>query len=422
MEEEFTLIDQVAYSEEASLEVGANSTLSDGQALSTAPILADMAEIPAPSDFEPQPNAVVELNNQVQQAVGLIRSDAVVKGMTGVGATGTDGAVDRITYELLRSMEERPTLVVWFFDQSGSLMKRRQEIRDRFDRIYEELGIVRASREESQKRKDLDAPLLTSVFAFGENVNLLTPKPTSDLAEIQDAIDSIQMDASGTERVFAALYKGAEKFKRYRSASTGRGPERNVIFIAVTDERGDDSTAGLDATIQECRKFAIPVYVLGVPSPFGREYTYVKYVDPDPKYDQTPQWAQVDQGPESIMPERVKIGYRDDFPNEPVVDSGFGPFALSRLTYETGGIYFTIHPNRNVGRRVRGGEIEAFASKLEYFFDPETMVKYRPDYVSSAEYVKRLKESPLRQILVRAAAMPRVESLRGAQKELHQAK
>ncbi|MEM8736421.1 MAG: VWA domain-containing protein, partial [Planctomycetota bacterium] len=174
--------------------------------------------------------------------------------------------------------------------------------------------------------------------------------------------------------------------------------------------RGDDAV-GLEATIKECRKFAIPVYVLGVPAPFGREFTYVKYVDPDPQFDQSPQWAQVDQGPESIMPERIRLGYRDRDYQEPVIDSGFGPYALSRLTYETGGIYFTIHPNRKLNRRVRGGEIEAFASRLEYFFDPEVMVKYRPDYVSSAEYMRRVNASPLRQVLVRAASMPRTEVL-----------
>src|SRR5690606_36503078 len=109
---------------------------------------------------------------------------------------------------------------------------------------------------------------------------------------------------------------------------------------------------------------------------------YVKYVDPDPRFDQTPQWAEVDQGPESIRPERVRLGYRDNFQDEPVIDSGFGPYALSRLCYETGGIYFTVHPNRRVDQRVRRGEIEPFASRIEYFFDPEVMDKYRPDYVS----------------------------------------
>ena len=404
-QEEVNLIDQVAISDEMSQEIGANGTEDAGMALSTAPILAELSEVPAPTPSMPIMSTPFGLSD-MQQAVGLVRSDSVVQGMTGVGTTGTDGAVDRITYEILKAMEERPTLVVWFFDQSGSLQRRRQEIRDRFDRIYEELGIVRSAKGKDDAAKPAgEEPLLTSVIAFGNEVSLLTKKPTADLGEIRDAIDSIQIDPSGEEKIFHSLFKAVERYKSFR---TGRDT-RNVLFIAVTDERGSD-IQGLDDTIKECRKYAIPVYVVGVPAPFGRDITYVKYVDPDPKFDQTPQWAEVDQGPESLMPERVKVGYKEDFYEEPVIDSGFGPYALSRLTYETGGIYFTVHPNRQFNRHVKKSEIDPFASNLEYFFDPEIMVKYRPDYESMAQYQKKVLESPIRQALVNAAKI-RVGSL-----------
>ena len=403
--DEFKLIDEVAISDEPLDEIGANGNEDAGMALSTAPVLAELSEVPAPTPSMPV-MATTFGSSSMQQAVGLVRSDSVVQGMTGVGATGTDGAVDRITYEILKSMEDRPTLVVWFFDQSISLQMRRKEISDRFNRIYEELGIVRqAQGEEDDKKPAGEEPLLTSVFAFGEQVNLLTKKPTADLGEIRETIDSIQIDPTGDEKIFHALFLAADKYKSYRTGKDAR----NVLFIAVTDERGSD-IEGLDSTIKECRKLAIPVYVLGVPAPFGRSTTYIKYVDPDPKFDQTPQWAEVDQGPESLMPERVKIGFKEDFYEEPVIDSGFGPYALSRLTYETGGIYFTIHPNRKFDGRVKKGEIDPFASNLEYFFDPEVMVKYRPDYESMAQYQKKVQESPIRQAIVRAATL-RVGSL-----------
>jgi hypothetical protein len=406
-EEEFTLIEEVAVSDETSTEIGANSHSDSAMALSMAPVLADLSEIAAPSFDPPSVNATYDLNNQLQQAVGLVRNNTIVKGMTGVGTTGTDGAVDRITYELLKSMEERPTLVVWLFDQSGSLQRRRQEIRDRFDRIYEELGILSASKQEDGKLKpDAQQPLLTSVIAFGNEVSLLTKNPTADIDEIRSVIDSIEMDTTGVEKVFHAIFLAVDKYKSFRTSRGGR----NVILVAVTDERGDDAE-GLDATIKECRKYAIPVYVIGVPAPFGRDVTLVKYVDPDPQFDQSPQWAQVDQGPESLMPERVKLGYKENYYEEPVIDSGFGPYALSRLTYETGGIYFTVHPNRQFNRRVTRNEIDPFASEMAYFFDPEVMVKYRPDYESMDQYMKKVQASPLRQVVVRAAQMARVGSL-----------
>jgi hypothetical protein len=150
---------------------------------------------------------------------------------------------------------------------------------------------------------------------------------------------------------------------------------------------------------------------LGVPAPFGREFTYIKFVDPDPKFDQTPDWRQVDQGPETLLPERVSLGYQDNYFEEPVIDSGFGPYALARMCYETGGIYFSIHPNRQVGKRIDAGKIEAFASRMSYFFSPEIMDLYRPDYLSEAEYMARIKKSPLRTMLIQAAQIARVGTL-----------
>ena len=55
------------------------------------------------------------------------------------------------------------------------------------------------------------------------------------------------------------------------------------MFVVFTDEAGDD-VEQLDAAIEICRKFAMPVYVVGVPAPFGREDAYIKYVDPDPEF------------------------------------------------------------------------------------------------------------------------------------------
>jgi hypothetical protein len=105
------------------------------------------------------------------------------------------------------------------------------------------------------------------------------------------------------------------------------------------------------------------------------------------------------------------LGFKNDYFSEPVVDSGFGPYALSRLTYETGGMFFTIHPNRKTGKRVSRNETELFASDIQYFFDPEVMSKYRPDYLTKAEYIKQVKDSPFRRILLQASQMPRADVL-----------
>ena len=42
-------------------------------------------------------------------------------------------------------------------------------------------------------------------------------------------------------------------------------------------------------------------------SPFGKRETQMKWVDPDPNYDQSAQWGVVDQGPESLMLEQINL-------------------------------------------------------------------------------------------------------------------
>jgi hypothetical protein len=202
----------------------------------------------------------------------------------------------------------------------------------------------------------------------------------------------------------------ADHYKKLRYVSpSAKEPERNVMLIVLTDEAGDDAAEvvggkyRLDTTIQLCRRYQMPVYVVGVPAPFGRKETLVKWIDPDPKYDQTPQWGQVDQGPESLWPERVRLHFAGDNEETDPIDSGFGPFALTRLSYETGGIYFAVHPNRNVNRAVSKRDTNAFSAHIEHFFDPQVMRKYRPDYVTVDEYKRRASSNMARASLLNAA-------------------
>ena len=327
-----------------------------------------------------------------------IPENVIVKGAGSVGTSAAMGAVDRITHEILLSLDERPTTVAWLFDRSGSLKPQRESIAKRFDRIYEELGIIASSGNKAFKQGE--QPLLTAVAQFGATVELLTRGPTDDLTEIKSAVRAVTDDDSGTENVFQSVGYLAQKFRHQRLAR----PRRNVMIVAFTDEAGDD-IQDLDATVDVCRKYEMPVYVIGVPAPFGRETAYVKYVDPDPNFDQTPQWAPVHQGPESLVPERIKLlfGGREEL--EEQVDSGFGPFGLCRLTYETGGLYFTVHPNREKGRRIRPWETAAMSSHLGSFFDARVMRSYRPEYVPAQQYFAHVKSNQACAALVEASRL-----------------
>lgn len=412
------IIEDVVYSDIPEIDIGANSTAESEMADASAEMFTEIAEIPSPVELEKSDLGDIEVNRIFSQPMAPMDRLTNRKGTVGEGATGAAGAVDRLTFEILQSMEERPTLVVWLFDQSGSLHRQRREIRDRFDRIYEELGILAEQTPKAdealatKKRKGMnhDARLLNSVIGFGEKVTLYTETPTEDVEEIKSIVDGIETDSSGMERVFTAVKTAADKYKSLRVSRGGKEPQRNVMLIVVTDERGDDEQK-VEEAISICRKYGIPVHIIGVPAPFGRRETLVKYIDPDPKYDQSPQWASVDQGPESFLPERVQLPFTANFEAEPTIDSGFGPYALTRLSYETGGIYFNVHPNRNVAREVRKREVAAYASDMSFFFDPEKMSRYRPDYLSPRDYVTKVKASPLRNALVTAAQLKPVAGI-----------
>ena len=210
-------------------------------------------------------------------------------------------------------MEERKTLVVWLFDQTESLIPQRQAIRERFNKIYQELGVVESSGNDAFAKHD-NKPLLSSIVGFGNSVKFMTEKPTDSLADLKKAVADLPKDDSGTENVFTAIFEAAKRYASFRYTSGERSgdkpnPERNVMIVVFTDEAGTD-VGKSEETIRMCRRWAMPVYVIGVPAPFGRQEAKMKWVDPDPRYNQEPRWGLVEQGPESYRPEQIKLSFR----------------------------------------------------------------------------------------------------------------
>ena len=404
-------------SEELSLDVGALSDGGTGDAAAAAPLEALVSEVA----LDMQTYAVAGQIPSLAASTPLIASpdpeeNLLVVGVGSVGTAGSEGAVDWLTGVILQSLEQRPTVVVWLFDRSGSLASQREVIGNRFDRVYEELGIAATRGAEGfDPVKDEDeAPLLTTIAAFGADIDFLTRKPTADIEAIKEAVRSIKPDESGAENIFGAVLAAAERHKRYRL----QRPRRNVMIVVVTDEAGDD-IANVDRAVEFCRKMQTPVYAVGAPAPFGRKESYVRYVDPDPKYDQSPQYLPVQQGPETLLPERVRLGaFAGDDYEGTFLESGFGPYALTRLTRETNGSFIGVHPFRvDAGRADRRGEDDAMVARLDYFFDQRVMRRYLPDYVPTTEYQKRVSRNGAKRALVEASALAWTEKLENVRRE-----
>lgn len=347
-------------------------------------------------------NGLLAIGSPNGQWGSEVLAEVTTKGTVGTSVAKASGAIDRISQEILRSLENNKTLVVWVFDQSISLLEQRTDIEKRLEKVYDDLQ--RAGVLSDQNQTQLQKfRLQTDVIAFGKTINPILTRPASNFSQVREAIGKIQRDDSGVENVMTAVAMAANRYKDLHKIDTGTGKrKRDVMLIVVSDEAGDDGEL-TDQAVEICRFHQIPVSVIGVPAPFGRKQTEVKWVDPDPEFDQAPQIALVNQGPESAMPERLRLDFTGNFDDLEMIDSGFGPFDLTKLCYETGGTYFAVHPNR--GRRSVGwDEVANYSSYLRHFFDADVMRRYRPDYVTGAQYQQMLASSKTRSSLVRAAA------------------
>ena len=367
-------------------DAGAMSDQSLAVAQSLAPVLAVESIVPILSDEVMESEIQVEVVDAVPTGKQL-NDNLVVKGDVGVGETGAGGAVDRLTLEIIASLEQRPTVVCWVFDQSLSLAAQRKEIAARLERVFDELGVSAAARSNE---------LFNLVYAYGQQVTPVVSVPTQNVGDVVSAINSIPIDGSGVEMTFTAVAEAAKKAQQVRLSAS----QRNVMIIVFTDEVGDDQQhADLVATY--CARQQMRVFVVGVPAPFGKRHVRMKFVEFDPQFADDEQWAEVEQGPESRYPEVVTVrpGNRPDEP----IDSGYGPFSLSKLCAETGGMYFAVHANRGAGGRVTDAATAPMSSGLRYFFDPNVMRDYRPDYLSQAEVDRLLAANRAKRALVDAA-------------------
>ncbi|MFM8951801.1 MAG: vWA domain-containing protein [Planctomycetaceae bacterium] len=387
----------IAISEEATDAVGAEGDIGSEAALAVAPLVADESVVMVDA------TEVVDSDIKVDQIEDVVpngleaNADFQMQGDVAVGTSGASGAVDRLTAEIAASLEQRPTLVCWVFDQSVSLAGQRREIAARLERVFDELGVIDVGAAGPQ--------LFNLVYGFGDTVTEVVGKPTRDVDVVVKAIQSIPVDESGVEKTFEAIHAAAARADKSRSSRQSR----NVMVIAFTDEVGNDEQRA-DEVAAFCRGKGVRVYVVGVPAPFGMRQVQMKFVEFDPKYRAgDEQWAVVDQGPETLRPEvvRVRSGRRIDEP----IDSGFGPFSLSKLCAQTGGIYFAVHANRGTAGRVSDEDTAPMASRLRRFFDPEAMRAYKPDYLPAAKIEEMLRANKAKRALVEAAQKAQISPL-----------
>ena len=293
--------------------------------------------------------------------------------------------VERVTSLLKDSIDYGPTLAVWVIDESKSARGLVQTVSSMIQQPY---GNLKSSTDAQR--------FLTAVCTFGGQLHFPVDTPSPDPSSLIGAINAMPEDATGKEMVFTAVAEALKKYTRYRTED-----RREVIFLIVTDEAGDDQSL-VDALIEEPRRNSIPMYVLGVPAPFGRAAAL------DAAVENAADTTSIRQGPESRYKEHVELGFWGGMNDFRMMDSGFGPFALEKLCRGTSGRYIAVRPPTS-GYSFAGATVSEWPSSGVWQPDPDVMQKYAPEYTNEADYQKLLQSNPACMALHEAAKVAAVE-------------
>lgn len=309
--------------------------------------------------------------------------DEGIHGSTQMLVRGYGEALDQLTWELLRLMRKDKLLVVWLFDESGSMKDDQEDIKKRIGKVFTELKIVDREPEKTIKRKRktqgslLKELMLTTIASFGATYTQHTKAPTADFKTIVNAIGHIPVDKSGKENTCSALIKAIARHKSLRART-----KRRLVLIVISDESGDDGKA-VERVVEQARIVKSPIYVLGRESVFGSLYAHVRWKQPiTGKMFYLP----IRRGPETPFPELLQHdGYRRRYDSHM---SGFGPYVQVRLCRETNGVFFQLpHEQQDLNDF---DDLKYAALALQ---------EYRPNRDSPAQYSLQRDRSKFRRAI-----------------------
>ncbi len=304
-------------------------------------------------------------------------------------ATSVEGATDAIVESIKSKLLERDTAVIWLMDRSVSMQRQRNMLADQLEGYLNDVHATRTDESHS---------LMHMVVAFGDRFEKLvvTMEPRRALAAIRK---DYGFDPTGKENVFSAIQWCEEQFVK----KNGKNRQKNLMCVVCTDESGDDYLR-LEQTIRTCRDSRIEVSVIGPSAVLGQMRGYHAYTANDNNLYYLP----VFRGPDTALPQRVKLPYwfrrvpvywdearRGPWygnsqawqggSNHDAMLSGFGPYALTRLTMATGGDYILYD---------RPGDSSPFQI--------ETLKPYLPDYREAGAIQDDLSDKPLRLAILKA--------------------
>ncbi|MFN0021126.1 MAG: vWA domain-containing protein [Pirellulaceae bacterium] len=307
-----------------------------------------------------------------------------------------EGAVDGIGGQVREMLGNGDLLVIWLLDASLSLVDDRQIVADRLGLVY--AAIEKEQQEAAAAHKVKPPQLTNAVVAFGNGLQQVTA-PTKYAGRAVNAIRDIPVDQTGVENVFSAVTGCIRKYATNR--------HKQLLIVIWTDESGDDYLL-LEPTIASCQQTGTRVCVVGPGAMLGAEQGTHAYQHPA-----NGQWYQlpVKKGADAALAEKIRWPYwwRNHSvwqrPEGDLVDrfdgsfflhdvlpisSGFGTYALTRLTLQTGGTMTVFDRPADRGP-----------------FRLADMRPYTPDYRAWNVLLEELNYFPLRKAVMQSVDVTR---------------
>lgn len=312
-------------------------------------------------------------------------------------AESVEEAVDGIGGQVREMLGAGDLLVVWLLDASLSLVDDRQLVAQRLDGVY--AAIEREQQEKAVAQQDKPPRLTNAVVAFGNGMQQVV-SPTKYTGRAVNAIRNIPIDPTGVENVFTAVAGCVRKYATSR--------HKQVLIVIWTDESGDDYLL-LEPTIALCRQTQTRVCVVGPGAMLGAEQGTHAYRHPaDGQLYRLP----VKKGADAALAEKIRWPYwwrnahavwqrpegdlvnifQGNFTLHDVlpVSSGFGTYALTRLTLQTGGTMTVFDRPADRGP-----------------YRLADMRPYTPDYRAWDVLLEELNYFPLRKAVMQAVDVTR---------------
>ncbi len=275
-------------------------------------------------------------------------------------------AIQRALDIIRDSVDFAPTTVVWLVDISPSAMSWGSEIHSDVRRFYAEVvPTLMAATDRLQ----------TGVVTISRTVEFRV-KRTTDPQVVVAAWDAMRIESSGRETTFEAVKQALDEYLPLRIRE-----RREVVLVIITDEAGDD-WAQVDRLIEQPGKYALPIYVVGVPAPLGRTAALdpgiessTEGTDTRAAVGRTALWQPILQGPESRAGEAIQLEFEEFSSSLELLDSGFGPFGLEWLCRASGGSFLAVR-GRSLGSGVANARRQQWPTVDAGEFNAQIMRSY----------------------------------------------